>query len=46
MNKAASLIKEHWKEWKRRRIIQYYSSIFNKNKSADEMSDIMAEEHC
>jgi hypothetical protein len=43
MNKAATLIKQRWQEFKRERIIQYYSSIFQKNQSVflqDDVSDI------
>ena len=32
MQKAATIIKEHWKEFRRKRVIHYYSKMFEKNK--------------
>jgi hypothetical protein len=33
MNKAATLIKQRWQEFRREKVIQYYTNIFQKNQS-------------
>lgn len=45
-NSAASLIKKHWHEYKRKQIMNYYTNMFQRNSSGifqpeEEVSDIM-----
>lgn len=47
-NKAATFIKQCWHEYKRKQVVEYYGSLFQRNQSTffqEEVSGIFAEHH-